>query len=66
MANRIKKVEAVKVGETSDGVEVYTDKRAALKLLIMRKAHSIFDREPAPAYNSNVDKLVDEIIEIFE
>lgn len=40
------------------------DKGAVLKDLLKKKLPAVFEREPAPAYNSNLDKLVEEILEL--
>lgn len=36
-----------------------------LKTLLMQKASGIFDREPAPSFNGNLDKLVEDIKKII-
>lgn len=40
--------------------------KGELKKVLMEKLPGVFDREPAPAYNGNLDKLIDEIIEIVK
>lgn len=42
------------------------DLSAEVKDLLIKKAHSIFEREPAPAFvGRNLDLLVAEIISLF-
>jgi hypothetical protein len=59
-----KKIEVVKVGE-EDGVSIYTDRKTALRGLLVKKTPAIFDREPAAAFNANLDRLVEEINSIY-
>jgi hypothetical protein len=43
-----------------------SDKKEVVKDLLKKKLPAVFEREPAPAYNSNLDKLVDELVELLK
>lgn len=46
-------------------VEKVCDCTQELKTLLIQKTPGIFDREPAPAFNANLDKLVEDIKKII-
>ena len=43
-----------------------TVSKEAVKELLKKKLPAVFEREPAPAYNSNLDNLVDELVELLK
>ena len=47
--------------KTTDSVEVSCNSEE-IKELLKKKLPSCFEREPAPAYTGNLDKLVEEIV----
>lgn len=46
--------------------ELTVSKSQELLQLLKAKTPTIFDKEPSPAFNSNLGKLVEEIINLFE
>jgi hypothetical protein len=45
-------------------VESKCDCKKAIKDLLIKKSPAIFDREPSPNFNANLDDLVEELIKL--
>lgn len=50
------------IKKTKTEESIVPELRTEIKALIQKKIPACFDREPASAFNSNLDLLVDEIV----